>query len=61
MHDTITYIYFIGYVGGGLVTKSCPTLVIPWTVAHQGMGHGYLGWVKKLNVSGISIMSALIF
>ena len=35
MHDTITYIYFIGYVGGGLVTKSCPTLVIPWTVAHQ--------------------------
>ena len=22
-------------VGGGLVTKSCPTLVTPWTVAHQ--------------------------
>ena len=21
--------------GGGLVTKSCPTLVIPWIVAHQ--------------------------
>ena len=21
--------------GGGLVTKSCPTLAIPWTVAHQ--------------------------
>ena len=21
--------------GGGLVTKSCPTLGIPWTVAHQ--------------------------
>ena len=21
--------------GGGLVTKSCPTLVAPWTVAHQ--------------------------
>ena len=21
--------------GGGLVAKSCPTLVIPWTVAHQ--------------------------
>ena len=21
--------------GGGLVTKSCLTLVIPWTVAHQ--------------------------
>ena len=21
--------------GGGLVAKSCPTLVTPWTVAHQ--------------------------
>ena len=21
--------------GGGLVTKSCPTLVTPWTIAHQ--------------------------
>ena len=21
--------------GGGLVTKSCPTLATPWTVAHQ--------------------------
>ena len=21
--------------GGGLVTKSCPTLEIPWTIAHQ--------------------------
>ena len=23
------------YTGGGLVAKSCPTLVTPWTVAHQ--------------------------
>ena len=22
-------------LGGGLVTKSCPTLATPWTVAHQ--------------------------
>ena len=22
-------------VGGGLVAKTCPTLVTPWTVAHQ--------------------------
>ena len=22
-------------LGGGLVTKSCPTLVTPWIVAHQ--------------------------
>ena len=21
--------------GGGLVAKSCPTLVTPWTIAHQ--------------------------
>ena len=24
-----------GHGGGGLVAKSCPTLVTPWTVAHQ--------------------------
>ena len=23
------------YFGGGLVAKSCPTLVIPWTIALQ--------------------------
>ena len=23
--------------GGGLVAKSCPTLAIPWTVAHQAL------------------------
>ena len=23
------------FLGGGLVTKSCPTLATPWTVAHQ--------------------------
>ena len=27
------YIYI--YCGGGLVVKSCPILVISWTVAHQ--------------------------
>ena len=27
--------------GGGLVAKSCPTLVTPWTVAHQApLVHG---------------------
>ena len=26
---------FLSTVGGGIVTKSCPTLVTPWTVAHQ--------------------------
>ena len=24
-----------GHGGGGLVAKSCPTLVIPWTVTHK--------------------------
>ena len=27
------YVAHLG--GGGLVTKSCPTLATPWTVAHQ--------------------------
>ena len=27
--------YYVGNVGGGLVTKSCPTITTPWTVAHQ--------------------------
>ena len=26
---------YIKHYGGGLVTKSCPTLATPWTVAHQ--------------------------
>ena len=30
----ITIIHKDGH-GGGLVTKSCPTLLTPWTVAHQ--------------------------
>ena len=25
----------VGVGGGGLVTQSCPTLVTPWTAAHQ--------------------------
>ena len=25
------------FIGGGLVTKSCPTLVTPWTVAHKAL------------------------
>ena len=25
--------YYVGKVGGGLVTKSCPTRAISWTVA----------------------------
>ena len=32
---TLELIVFITEGGGGLVTKSYPNLVIPWTVAHQ--------------------------
>ena len=28
-------VQFLKRCGGGIVTKSCPTLGIPWTVAHQ--------------------------
>ena len=40
-HSNLAYITFLRHGirnGGGLgvlVTKSCPTLAIPWTVAHQ--------------------------
>ena len=28
-------ILYINHGGGGLVTKSCPSLATPWTAAHQ--------------------------
>ena len=31
----VTASYWLSGGGGGLVTKSCPTLVIPWTVVCQ--------------------------
>ena len=31
--------------GGGLVAKSCPTLVTPWTVARQG--HLFMGFSRE--------------
>ena len=33
-YTRILFILIIGF-GGGLVTKSCPTLATPWTVACQ--------------------------
>ena len=35
MKSFYIYIYIYIYCGGGLVVKSCPILVISWTVAHQ--------------------------
>ena len=37
--------------GGGLVTKSCPTLVTPWTVASQT--HLSVGFPRQENWSGL--------
>ena len=34
-HRINTFLRNLG--GGGLVTKSCPTLATPWTVAHQAL------------------------
>ena len=30
-------IYFLSKIGDGSVTKSCPTLVTPWTVDRHGI------------------------
>ena len=40
---------------GGLVTKSCPTLVAPWTVAHQVPLS--MGFSRQEYWSGLSIPS----
>ena len=35
MTEQRTHCYRESFGGGGLVAQSCPTLVIPWTEAHQ--------------------------
>ena len=40
---------------GGIVTKSCPTLVSPWTVAHQGPLS--MGFSRKEYWSGLPFPS----
>ena len=44
------YIYDLGEVVG-LVTKSCPTLATPWTVAHQAPL--YMGFSRQEYWSGL--------
>jgi len=39
-----------------LVAQSCPTLVTPWTVAHQGPLS--MGFSRKKNWSGLLLPSA---
>ena len=42
-------------VGGGLVTKSCPTLASPWTVAHKAPL--YVGFSRQEYWSGVPFPS----
>ena len=39
--------------GGGLVAKSCPTLAIPWTIAHQAPLN--MGFSRQEYWSGFAI------
>ena len=45
----------LGGGGGGLVAKSCLTLVTPWTIAHQA--HLSMGFSKQEYWSGLSFPS----
>ena len=42
-------------VGGGLITKSCPTLESPWTVAHKAPL--YVGFSRQEYWSGVPFPS----
>ena len=43
------------YHGGGLVTKSCPTIATPWTVAHQALLS--IGFSRQEYWSGLPFLS----
>ena len=43
------------YYGGGLVTKSCPTIATPWTVAHQAPLS--IGFSRQEYWSGLPFLS----
>ena len=45
----------LGGGGGGLVAKSCLTLVTPWTIAHQA--HLSMGFSKQEYWSGLPLPS----
>ena len=45
--------------GGGLVAQSCPTLVAPWTVAHQAPLS--LGFSRQEYWSGLPFPSPAIW
>ena len=43
--------------GGGVVAKSCPTLAIPWTVAHQAPVS--MGFSRQEHWSGLPFPSPM--
>ena len=52
---TLTWILLNMNNGGGLVAKSCPTLVTPWTVACQA--HLSMGFSRQEYWSGLPFPS----
>ena len=47
------------YGGGGLVANSCPTLAIPWTLAHQAPRS--MGFSRQEYWSGLPFPSPLAY
>ena len=45
----------VGVGGGGLVTQSCPTLVTPWSAAHQALLS--MGFPRQEHWSGVPLPS----
>ena len=57
MGKRYVFIYIYTY-GGGLVGKSCPTLVTPWTVAHQAALS--MGFPRQQYWNGLPFPSRII-
>ena len=47
--------HHILHLGGGLVTKLCPTLATPWTITHQAPL--YIGFLRQEDWSGLPFPS----
>ena len=54
-HDFLITTFTIIDGGGGLVAKSCPTLVTPWTVARQALL--FMGFSRQGYWNGLSFPS----
>ena len=56
MISDLSRVYTCGGGGGSLVAKSCPTLVTPWTVAHQAPLS--MGFSRQEYWSGLPFLSS---